>query len=120
MRKLLVKDPTKDKLVLAGFVDGDTFRRHVTSYRHFMKIVGGYGIQEIAFEELQKRKIKNILLEEKDTGKSWYSKLDDWTEHGKVADYGHGRQRFLSMRYMLLVQKGGDKDGSKEKEKVLG
>lgn len=116
MRKLLVQDPKKNKLVLAGFVDKDTFIRHVTSYKHFMKVVGGYGIQEIAFEELQKRNIKNILLEEKDTGIHWYSKLSDWEENGKVADYGHGKQRFLGMKYMLVVNKGGDKDGSKEKE----
>ena len=106
MRKLLVLDPAKEKLVLCGYVNGDTFIRNVVSYKHFMKIVGGYGIQELAFAELEKRDIKNVLLKETDTGKSWYSKLDDWTTNGKVANYGHGQQRFLSMKDMLLVQKG--------------
>ena len=106
MRKLLVFDPAKQKLALCGYVDGNAFIRDVVSYKHFMQIVGGYGIQELAFTELQKRDIKNVMLRETDTGKNWYSKLGDWVDHGKVADYGHGQQRFLSMKYMLLVQKG--------------
>jgi hypothetical protein len=116
MRKLLAFDPTKKKLVLCGYVDKDSFIRNVSS-EHFMRVVGGYGIQEIAFKELEKRKVKNVLLKETDTKKNWYSKLSDWMEHGRVADYGHGQQRFLSLNYMLLVQKGGEENGNKEKEK---
>jgi hypothetical protein len=115
MRKLLVFDPNKNKLVLCGYVDKDTFLRDVNSTRHFMKVVGGYGVQEIAFEELEKRGIKNVLIRETDTKKNWFSKLSDWIDHGKVGDYGHGKQRFLGMKHMLLVNKGGEKYGSKEK-----
>ena len=102
MNKLLVFDPTKQKLVLCGNVDGDTFIREVNSKKHFMKIVKGYGIQEEAFAELEKRNIKNIKLKETDTNIDWYSELSDWVEHGRVADFGHGPQRFLSTKYMLF------------------
>ncbi len=101
MKKLLVYDPQKRKLVLCGYVNDDTFIRHVNSKKHFMKIVDGYGIQETAFDELRKREIKNILIEEEDTKTSWTSKVDDWKNNGKVADYGNGEQRFLSMKYMF-------------------
>ena len=105
MKKLLVYDPRKRKLVLCGHVDGNTFIRNVVSRKHFMKIVGGYGIQENAFVELKNREIENILLKEEDTKKTWSSTLSDWEEKGKVADYGNGKQRFLSTKYMFA---GGD------------
>ena len=105
MNKLLVFDPAKQKLVLCGYVDGDTFLRDVNSKIHFMNVVGGYGVQELAFAELAKRNMQNVILKEVDTNLNWYSKFSDWTEHGKVADYGHGKQRFLSKKYMVVVQK---------------
>ena len=101
MKELLVYDPGKRKLVLCGYLDGNVFVRNVNSKRHFMNIVQGYGIQENAFDELKKREIEDILIKEQDTKKEWSSKLSDWEDNGKTGDYGNGKQRFLSTKYMF-------------------
>lgn len=97
--QLLTFDPHKKKMVLCGKVYGDRLIRQVNS-KHFMRVVNGYGIQEIAFEKVVEIGIKHITLVVDSTDVTWDSTIGDWKEHGKVADYGHGKQRFLSMRYM--------------------
>ena len=105
MKKLLVYDPGKRKLVQCGYIDEKIFIKPVISRKHFMKVVGGYGIQETAFDELIKREVEDILLKEEDTKVDWISKTEDWERMGRVADYGNGRQRFLATKYMSVVDK---------------
>lgn len=102
--KLLTWDPRKNKEVLVGEIIGDTLFRDVTS-KHFMRVVDGYGIQESALTKLQIGNITKIVIKETDSGKQWESKVSDWTEHGKSADYGNGKQRFLSLKYMHTHRK---------------
>lgn len=97
--KLLTYDPKKAKQVLVGELIVDTLFRDVDP-KHFMRIVQGYGIQEIAFEEIVRKGVDKIVLKEMGTGKRWESRVKDWLEHGRVADYGHGKQRFLSVKFM--------------------
>lgn len=92
-------DIAKRKFVKCGDVVGDTLVRHVSS-KHFMRVVNGYGIQEEAFGKVIERGINHISLIVDTTDVSWNSTIKDWKEYGKVADYGHGKQRFLSMKYM--------------------
>ena len=99
MIKVRTMDPEKNVLVTCGFIDETTFIRNVKP-EHFMRVVGGYGIQEAVFDALKDRKITDIILQVEGSGTKWLSKLDDWIAHGKVANYGHGRQRFLSTSYM--------------------
>lgn len=97
--KLLTFDPAKNKKVLCGELIADTLFRDVEP-KHFMQVVQGYGIQEVAFQEAMKRGVKKIVLKETHTGHQWESDIPDWILHGRVADYGHGKQRFLSTSYM--------------------
>jgi len=97
--KLLAWDPTKKKKVLCGELIGNTLFRWVEP-RHFMEVVGGYGIQESAFHEAVKRGVKTIVLKETHTNQRWEAPIKNWLEHCHIADYGHGKQRFLGLKYM--------------------
>ncbi len=107
MTRIFALDPHKGKSILCGEIKGGVFVRKVKP-EHFMRVVGGYGIQEDAFEEVLVNQVKTIVLIE-NKGKEWQSKIEDWLLHGKVADYGHGKQRFLSLRYMegIPIKKEG-------------
>lgn len=114
--KLLCYDPTKKKNVLCGEIIGDTFFRWVKP-EHFMRVLQGYGIQEIAFQELVGRKVKKIILKETDTSQRWGSEVSDWLKNGKIADFGNGPQRFLSLKYMR-THKIPEEDEEKENKRI--
>lgn len=67
---------------------------------HFMRVVQGYGIQEVSFQEMIKSGIKHIALKEIHTGDILLSTIKQWLDNGRVADYGNGKQRFLSVKFM--------------------
>lgn len=96
--KIYTFDPQKNKKVLCGELVGNTFFRWVKP-QHFMRINQSYGIQEIAFQEMIKRGADKIVLKEEGTDKSWEATVGNWKTKGTVADYGSGKQRFLSMKY---------------------
>jgi hypothetical protein len=98
MAKLYTWDPGKNKKVLCGEIQGTALFRWVEP-QHFMRVVDGYGIQEIAFQEIVKRGVRLIILKETATEQRWEATTETWLQHSKVADYGHGKQRFLSMKY---------------------
>lgn len=97
--KLLTYDPAKGKTVLCGELVGDTLFRWVEP-KHFMRVLQGYGIQEVAFQEMVKRGVKLIVLKETATEQKWEAHIDVWMNSSKIADYGHGKQRFLSLKFM--------------------
>lgn len=65
-----------------------------------MNILGGYGIQEVAFQEFLERGGEYIIEKVLPTNDMWKSSKKDWLEHGRVMDYGWGKQRFLSLKFM--------------------
>lgn len=97
---ILTYDPAKEKRVNAGTIVGDTLVKEVDSLKHFMHIVDGYGIQKEVAEMAKEKGIMNVLIKETNTGINWKSALADWFDHGKLADYGNGKQYFLSLKYM--------------------
>lgn len=97
--KLLAFDPAKNKRILCGEVIGNALFRWVKP-EHFMRKFQAYGIQEVAFQEIILKGVENIILKEEGTGKNWKADTKTWNIHGKVMDFGHGKQRFLSMKYM--------------------
>lgn len=97
-------DPKYRKYMRMGTVIGDVFFKTVEA-KHFMKIVNGYGLQYDAFAQFVMRGVKKIEVLERHTGNTWLSDVVTWTVHGKVADYGRGKQIFLSLKYMALVDK---------------
>ena len=98
MEKIYAYDPGKRKRILAGYIDGDTFIKDVKP-EHFMKILGGYGIQETVIELLKERAIKTIEIR---TEISIYrAPFSRWIAPDiKVMDQKHGKQRFLPIKYM--------------------
>ena len=96
-------DPKKNKRIVAGMYDSDAnvYSKGVNKGIHFMKIVDGYGIQEDIYESVVKRQSKVQIFEISAAGrKVLTSSYLDWNTQGKTADYGHGKQRFLSVKYM--------------------
>lgn len=97
--KLTAYDPKKGKHILCGELVGDSLFRDVEK-KHFMRIVNGYGIQEIAFQEALKRGVTKFIYKELHTGKNWEATDTDLNKFGAVKDFGHGPQRFISMKYL--------------------
>lgn len=104
MIKILSTDLKKNKTVLCGTFDGTTFTRHVTP-RHFMRVVGGYGINEDAFQKILEYGCKTVIIDETATHNQWKSDINDWLDHCTIADYGSGKQRFLGLKYMHTHEK---------------
>ena len=83
-------DKQKGKVIKAGEVKGDTF---IKFKPQLMRVNNSYGIQENIFQKLIELKVKTIK-----NGK-YKATIKDYLEHGLVADYGAGKQRFLSLKY---------------------
>lgn len=107
-------DPQKGYAVVAGHIEGDTFVKKVNSKKHFMLRVNGYGISEDAFKKIRNHMASRIIIHEQDTGEIWTSRIDDWMAHGKLADYGAGKQRFLSIKYM--TSKSAQRENAAQKK----
>ena len=102
--KVYCFDPHFKKLNKMGTKIGDVFFKTVEE-KHFMRMVGGYGFQYDAFACFEAEGIAKIEVLERHTGETWVSKPKDWFEHGKIADYGRGKQIFLSLKYMSRKNK---------------
>lgn len=102
--KVYCFDPKYQKYMKMGTKIGDVFFKTVEA-KHFMRVVGGYGLQYDAFAEFKGAGIKEVQVLEHHTGQTWVSKPDDWFANGKIADYGRGKQIFLSLKYMRRKDK---------------
>lgn len=96
---------------------GNTFFKTVEA-KHFMRVVGGYGFQYDAFACFEAEGIKDIEILEHNTGITWLSKPKDWFAHGAIADYGRGKQIFLSLKYMVRKNKEKIKAELEAKEQL--
>jgi hypothetical protein len=97
-------DTKKKKIVKVGEIVGSVLFKLVNPSKHFMRVVDGYGIQWEAFNRLEEKGVDKIIIKE-NTGNQWSASLKDWMEHSKVADYGSGKQVFLSLKYMTCKRK---------------
>lgn len=99
--KIATLDPKKNSSVICGNYDEDTktFTKKVT-HKHYMRIVGGYGIQEDVFEKLLVLGCQKIVIETPNQVYSSY--IDTWTKPGiRVMNFGSGNQRFLGIKDMI-------------------
>jgi len=103
MTKIRTYDPKKSKLIMAGeFDDKDKSFYKKCKPQHFMKIVGGYGIQEDVIQQLKEMDCEKIYLTT-NTGK-YVNPFKDWLARDiKVLNYGHGKQRFFPLSRMERV-----------------
>jgi hypothetical protein len=115
--KVYCFDPKYKKLMKMGAKIGDTFFKTVEE-KHFMRMVGGYGFQYDAFAGFENSGITKIEILERHTGETWMSKPRDWFEHGKIADYGRGKQIFLSLKYMARKNKEAIQKAHDQAEEV--
>lgn len=104
MRKITTFDAKKNHSVNAGEYD----ESNNTYYREFknsniMRVAGNsVGMQDAVFHELKQLGCLTIVLTNINDGKIYESSIEDW-ESLTPADYGHGKQRFLSLRHMALM-----------------
>lgn len=80
--------------------DKKYFHKKVTRSKHLMRMFEAYGIQKEAFNKYLRGKDITIVIEEQDTSDTFLSHVRDWEEHASYQNYGHGRQMFLSIKYM--------------------
>lgn len=113
--KIYCWDPKYQKYMLMGRVIGDTLFK-VVEAKHYMRVVDGYGFQYNTFAELPREGITKIHITERHTNNSWDSDYKEWQEHGHIADYGRGKQIFLSLKYMHKVDREKLKVEYDEKE----
>lgn len=78
---------------------GRTFYKPVIRAKHFMRVLSGYGIQKEVFDKYLRGKKGRIMIKEKDTGKVLVASIKTWTEHSSSANFGDGKQIFLSERF---------------------
>lgn len=100
-----VYDPKKGKEVLAGQYDqvAETYHRKIKD-SHIMRVAGNsVGIQEDVIQKLSDRGCRFVMLAHQN-GKVYRSFFQQW-EDLRPSDYGHGKQRFLSLSQM--TEKGG-------------
>jgi hypothetical protein len=110
--KVYCWDPRLQRYVLMGSKIGEMFFKKVKAC-HFMRVVNGYGLQYDAFQEFAANGITHINVKE-ETGNLWQTVLKDWTLNGKIADYGNGKQIFLSLKHMRLLNR--EKEEAKKAE----
>lgn len=99
MKLIRTFDPRKNRYVVAGNIQGDTFVRKVTK-KHFVWKYKGYGLQKDVFEQINNVKYINIVAP-----KGVYkATLETWLTKGIMDDLGNGRQRFLPVEEMEKLE----------------
>lgn len=97
-------DPAKAKMVHTGNVIDTTYRR-TANKQAFMRVVSGWGIQLEVFEKLAELGVTHIEIKDTDNNATWITTYNTYRKHSKTADYGNGKQVFLSLKYYELKGK---------------
>lgn len=79
---------------------GRIYFKRVNRKKHYMRIVQGYGIQKEVFEKYLRGRKGSVVINETDTGDKLVASIKTWIEHSSAANYGDGKQIFLSEKYM--------------------
>jgi hypothetical protein len=99
--KITTYDVKKGKTVLAGELENKVFTKKVTS-KHFMRKFQAYGIQEDVIQQLWEKGCDKIVIQTSTV--VWESPMHVWLQPNiKVMDFGHGKQRFLTLSYMKRI-----------------
>ena len=99
--ELWAYDIKKEKYILCGHLVGAIFYRDV-KLEHYIRMIGGYGIQDDAFQLLVIHGYKHIVLR-KENGEQLISPIGEWLKPNiRVKDLGHGNQRLVPEKYMTL------------------
>lgn len=100
MPALYAFDPGKSKKIKVGEIVGNAVVLKKDSKKHLMRVMDGYGIQASALTAMQENNIEEVRIHETDTGIRWKISVADWRMFGRLADYGNGKQWFVSRKFM--------------------
>ena len=96
--QIKIYDFKKGRSVLAGTLSGNVFTKRVNPAKHKMRVMDGYGIEEDVFA----KHAFDIVRIEEQGGNIYESPRSIWDiQYAK--DYGHGKQKFLSVKDMQKV-----------------
>lgn len=102
-QKIKIRDPmgyTRTVGTLNRKPRSRTFDKQVTRSKHYMRKIKGYGIQKEVFDEYLRGRKGIVRIHEKDTGKWLIASIKTWADYSKAANFGDGKQIFLSERFM--------------------
>lgn len=99
MTKLYAFDSGRGKKVLIGQVIGNALLIRKNADQR-MKKFDAYGIDERAFGDAKKNGIVEIRIHRLDTEQRLKASTEIWETKSKTMDFGHGKQLFLSIKYM--------------------
>lgn len=103
MTKLYAFDSGRGRKVLVGQVIGNALLLRKNAEQR-MKKFDAYGIDERAFNEAKKAGIVEIRIHRLDNDQRLKASIETWETKSKTMDYGHGKQLFLSIKYMELYE----------------
>ena len=99
MEKEWVELPDGKKI---GYIEGEVFyKTGVRSSIHQLRVPPAWAIDADIWDKVSDR-VNIISIFDMDTGKEYYSKVDDFDRHRGQTDRGSGRQYFLVMKYWLV------------------
>lgn len=67
-----------------GYIAGSTYYTPRLRSKHFFKKYNGYAISTAVLDILKFNYIETVVVIEKDTGKKYYTELNNFFEHGRT------------------------------------
>jgi len=97
--RLYAFDPARGDKALVGQIIGNALIL-VKNKEHLFKKFDAYAIDERCFQDIKKDGITEIRVKRIDIEQRLKASIETWEKNGVVRDFGHGRQIFLSLKYM--------------------
>lgn len=97
---LAVRD-TKGQVT--GFIDGETYTRHVSGSKHMLRKPQAWCFDADSFDKLIRPSCRQIVVEDLETRKRYHSTMVNFiAERGEI-DRGYGRQYFMILSKWRLL-----------------
>ena len=104
--------------VMSGDIrDNGMFHKRVDGSKHFLCRPPAITIETVIIEQLQKNNASSIVVEDRETGKTYHSTLENFITHSVEYDRGYGRQRWLLFQYWNIQGKKDSEPQKSEYEK---
>lgn len=104
MRGIPIRAATPQGVRTVGSLQGVTFVKQVKRSRHFHRRTESWGVQKDVLAELERRGVKEVRVEDTETGTVYLAPLQTFWEHGFTLDFGHGEQVFLRVQYWQVIK----------------
>jgi len=88
-----------------GEIRGKEYRSLRVGSKHKMRIYGGsWGIDKSILDSLVSKKCESIRIADSETKEIFSVTVEKFAEKGIKADYGHGEQVFLPVKYFEVTK----------------